>query len=595
MLRDSIHISKQVLFTILSLALLICLASRLTASESVSVKKERELTYVLEPILDKDSLRFRVELSFKGDASGTTKLVLPNRWGGQLNLYKAIQNLQVVSPNAKLVDTDTGEPFVKIITHRPNRMLHIQYDLVQNFAGNPQNETRYRPILQKDYFHLIGHGVWVRPAWDEDKTISVSLEWEKLPKNWKLANSFGANQTRQRFQAAIKDFIHAIYVGGDFRLVSLPVAGKPVYTALRGSWQFSDEAFSNLVRRIVTVEREFWRDHNVPYYLVTLIPLEAPPNVTNSGGTGLTNSFALFFTRDAELNDFKSLLAHEYFHNWNAQKLGRLKEPEQQLYWFSEGFTDYYTYLLLLRGGLISLDEFIQKYNSLIREYYFLPVRTESNERVVKDFWNDGDVQKLPYRRGFLLATNWNALIRTASGGKNSLDDVMRDMFLDAKRSKSELTAELIDKYVSRYSGRSVLPDIQRFVENGELIMPDKNAFGPYIELEIIEEPLFELGLDLDALRTKKIIAGVKEDSAAYRAGLRDRQVVVRRLPIYLGDVTKPVEITIKEGDSERTIKYFPTSRKTVSVPQYKLRSSITDKERDETLRLLGIALSANN
>ena len=551
---------------------------------------QQELKFTLKPVFDGNQLYFRIDLKFRGEADGTTNLILPNRWGGQPKLYQGIKNLTTSSPNAKISDTD--EPHIKIITHRPNQILQIRYELVQDFTGNLRGEIRYRPALQRDFFHLIGHGIWVLPQWNETEPISISLDWEKIPKSWTLAGSFGVNKLHQRFDTTLEGFIHSIFVGGNFRLKSDSIKGKPVNVAIRGKWKFTDEEFADLVRRIIRIERDFWKDYDAPYYLVTLTSLEAPPDVSFSAGTGLTNSFALFYTDDARLDNFKGLLAHEYFHNWNSLKLGRLVEPIQGMFWFSEGFTDYYAYLLLLRSGLISLDEYLQRYNRFIREYYLSPVREAENRKVIQDFWNDDDMHDLPYRRGFLLATNWNALIRNASGGKNSLDDVMLDLFKDAKADKPEITQELIDRYVSRYAGRSILPDIRQYVENGKLIVPDKDAFGSYVQMELVEERLFEPGLDLETLVTKKIIAGVKEDSTAYLAGLRDGQTVVRRLPIYVGDATKPIEITIKDGESEKTIKYFPASRKTFGIPQYKLKSGITEKERAEVLQMLGNALT---
>lgn len=218
-----------------------------------------------------------------------------------------------------------------------------------------------------------------------------------------------------------------------------------------------------------------------------------------------------------------------------------------------------------------------------------------NNQRVLQDFWNDDDVHDLPYRRGFLLATNWNALIRSASDGASSLDNAMLDMLHNAQKERPEITAELIDKYISRYANRSILPDVRRYIEDGELIAPDKQIFGSHVRREMIEVPLFELGLDLETLRNKKVIAGVVDGSAAYRAGLRNGQVVVKRSPIYLGDVTKPIELTIKDGESEKVIKFFPASQNTISVPQFKLRPDITDKERTETLRWLGAVSSSSN
>ena len=577
---------KRLAFMVLSLVLLLCFASASATAQS----RTRELKYTLEPILDKAGLRFRIDLRYRGDATETTRLVLPNRWGGQSRLYQTVRNLRIISPKGRLSDTD--EPHVKLVNHQPNQMLQIQYELVQDFAGNPRGSggrDYYRPILQPEYFHWIGHGAWVYPQWDEHETILVTLEWKNFPRSWTLANSFAVKTKNQRFQATLEEFIHAVFAGGDFRIQSIPVRGKAVYTAVRGSWQFSDPTFAEMVQRIVTVERDFWRDQRAAYYLVTLLPLESSPGSINIGGTGLTNSFANFASTNSEIDRFKHLLAHEYFHNWNSVKLGRLQEPDKLLYWFSEGFTDYYTYLLLLRSGLISLDEYIQRYNSWIREYYLSPVRTANNQRVLQDFWNDDDVHDLPYRRGFLLATNLNALIRSYTAGRNSLDDAMRDMFRAAQGRDRLLTTELIGEHIGGYAGRDVLPDIRRYIDNGETIMPEKNAFGPHIEVEMVGLPLFELGFDLERLLKEKTIAGVVESSAAYRAGLRNGQSVVKRSPISVGDATKPVELTIRTAQGDRTIQYYPATQKTVRVPQFKFRPGFGDRERAETLKWLGV------
>jgi predicted metalloprotease with PDZ domain len=426
------------------------------------------------------------------------------------------------------------------------------------------------PLVQKDYFHWVGHGAWVKPAWGSSARIAVTLEWKNLPKDWSVSNSFGSNRRRQKFVDFLGAFEHAVYTGGDFRILERRVASKPVLVALRGSWKFSDEDFVELVEKIVAVEREFWRDYDYPYYLITLIPLEGPPNALSIGGTGLTNSFATFVTTNAELNDLRFLLAHELFHNWNSPKLGRLPDPEQLSYWISEGFTDYYTYTLLLRAGLFTPGEYAGRYNEMLRAYYLSPARDASNERVLAEFWTDPDVGQLPYWRGALLAMKWDTMIRRATGGRHSLDDVMRDLFEEAKEDRSRpLTAEVLDRHVRRYAGQGILADVARHVTGGEPIPPDPDGLGGGFALREVETAPFDLGLDLEALKSKKEIAGVRPDSAAYAAGLRDGQTVVRRKPIYVGDATKHVEITVSDAEGERTITYLPAGRGGPKVPQY--------------------------
>ena len=55
--------------------------------------------------------------------------------------------------------------------------------------------------------------------------------------------------------------------------------------------------------------------------------------------------------------------AHEHFHTWVGGKIRNDKQEELN-YWWSEGFTDYYSRVLALRSGGLSIEKFIdeQKY-----------------------------------------------------------------------------------------------------------------------------------------------------------------------------------------------------------------------------------------
>jgi len=539
----------------------------------------KKLSYTIEPIRETYSLRLRVEVTFEGDSSGKTKLILPSTWATQSRLYNAIKNIEVLSPDAKL--SDTLEPHIKIIAHAPNQLLRVRYNLVQDSIG-PPSTTRgaaYRPILQVSYFHFMGNA-WVRPDWNENEEISFSLEWKNFPKEWYLANSFGANQNQQDFQIALGTFIRSIYVGGDFRFNTALVNGSPVYIAMRGSWRFADKDFVDLAQKVFLIEREFWNDYNYPHYLVTLLPLDDPQSGTFYGGTALTKSFAGFATKNIKLDDLKPLLAHELFHNWNPAKLGRITLPQQAFYWFTEGFTDYYTYVFLSRANLMTLDEYIRRQNEVLRNYYFSPVRNASGERIQNEFFTSNDISRLPYLRGRILAVNWNAMIKKSTNGKHSFDDVMRDLFREARKDRARvISPEAIAESIEHYTGQDVMPDIKRYIEDGETITPDPNALGQCVEQHIYEIPMFDLGFDLNALSSKKIIAGINADSAAYKAGLREGQTVIRHSQIFFGDSTKRIEITVQENGKQKVISFYPAGANKMRVPQYSIKDNVSDEE----------------
>ena len=536
-----------------------------------------KISYLLEPVSDETGLRFHIELRFTGHESGRTELILPSRSASELNLHEAVQKLEILP--AQITVADTSEPWVKVLTHEPGATIQVRYVLVQDRADALQalRGAGFRPVLQRNYFHWLGNA-WVRPGLDETTPLSFSIEWKNLPPDWVISNTFGAQQQQQQFTANLRAFTSSVFVGGDFRLRSVTVKDQPVRIALRGAWAFTDDEFAALVEKIFLLQRGFWDDFNYPDYFVSLLPLDPLPQGAANSGTGLAQSFATFATPNCTLEDFKYLLAHELFHNWNSRRLGRIREPQELMYWFSEGFTDYYSYRLLWRGGLLTLDEYVAKYNEAVRRYYTSSLRHTPNERVAREFFSSAELSRLTYWRGRLLAANWDALIRTNSGGKHSLDDVMREFYRAG--ANVELNAEIIAAAVQRYAKEDVLPDLKRIIDNGELLTPHNKLFGECAPLLTVEVADFELGFDLDALQAKMRIQNVLPNSAAYRAGLRDGQIVTKRMPIVIGDAGQEVELTIKDGSKEKTIRFLPAANDKTKVPQFKLPNTRNNEQK---------------
>jgi predicted metalloprotease with PDZ domain len=338
---------------------------------------------------------------------------------------------------------------------------------------------------------------------------------------------------------------------------------------MRGDWKFSDEEFFGLVEKIVRAQRSFWNDHDFPYYLITLIP--TGEQCCSYGGTGLTNSFATFISTNTGIDlRMKYLLAHELLHTWIGQKISITDTPDQPealLYWFSEGFTDYYTRELLLRAGLITLDEYIADYNKKIYDYYVSPARNAPNARVPQEFWKDRFVGKLPYQRGDLLAHRWNAGIKTAHEERFSLDDMMRYILGLTKTSGLVVSDTALNRVIQPYLTQEILGDLRKYIEKGETIPLDANALGPEVRLKEVAMGPFDLGFDFDASHAQRRITGVQKNGPAFKAGLRNGQLL-KGMSIYWNDPAKEVEFKIEDNGGEKKIRYLPVGKKS-KIPQY--------------------------
>jgi predicted metalloprotease with PDZ domain len=433
---------------------------------------------------------------------------------------------------------------------------------------------RFRPHLSERYFHFFGHGLFVHPAQDPEAPVDVELTWADMPAGWSLANSFGAGEARQRISTKLDDILSAIYVGGDFRLHRAVVDDRPVQVAVRGEWKFEDGALVDLVQKLVHEERTFWNDHEIPYYLVTLIP---DGGRGSRGGTGVFNAFSAVSTTESTLDGGIDLLfAHELFHTWNGRKI-RLAGHEKLGYWFTEGFTNYYGRLLALRAGALSLERYVEDLDREIERYMLSRVRNEPNERLREAFWSDEGWHMLPYQRGDLLAHNWNAAIRAATGGRASLDDVMRDLLAAARDHGARATVEDIDGLVRKHLPAGILGEVRRYVDDGQTIAPSEGALGPCARLERIDVTEFELGFDRASIEAH-VVRGVVRGSAAERAGLRDGQKL-RGVRAWLGDTSRDVQLDIEDARGRRSIVYAPHGKKQ-AVPQWRLDAAAVARDR---------------
>jgi hypothetical protein len=77
-----------------------------------------------------------------------------------------------------------------------------------------------------------------------------------------------------------------------------------------------DLSKSGLIRRIVTLERDWFRDYDQPFYHVTILPRGGI-----IAGTANDNFFVCFAKHDISREELYVLLAHEMFHTWLPNRL----------------------------------------------------------------------------------------------------------------------------------------------------------------------------------------------------------------------------------------------------------------------------------
>jgi predicted metalloprotease with PDZ domain len=143
---------------------------------------------------------------------------------------------------------------------------------------------------------------------------------------------------------------------------------------------------------------------------------------------------------------FLGLCSHEYVHAWHVKRIKpqaflryRLDvENYTRLLWIFEGFTSYYDDLMLVRSGVISVQDYLTALASTISQVLRTPGRLrQSLAESSFDAWvkyyrqdeNSPNAIVSYYAKGALVGLALDCLIRAKTAGTRSLDDVMRLMW----------------------------------------------------------------------------------------------------------------------------------------------------------------------
>lgn len=544
---------------------LLAVIAAVAALGTLGAARQDPVEYSLAPVFEGEALKaVAIEARFRGEADGETRVRLPDSWGGQTKLYEHLSPIAVQGGELTM-----ESPGVAVIRHKKRARITLSYQVGSGYAGEPPDASPYRPIIRPTWFNLLGEAIFVEP--EDQYQAPARFQWRDWPKSWTIASDLDHGKQRR---LRVGDVMQSISVGGpDFHIVSRPIEGGVVRLAMRGEWDFTPDRFADLVSSVLDAQRKFWGDMKGPYF-VTLIPIDGGGVVSSIGGTGRGDAFAMFATPNATDDALRYVIAHEHIHTWVPRALGRMPRGEEAgSYWFSEGFTDFYTYRTLLRTGVWSLEEFAKYANESIAAYDASPVRAEPNSRIVEDFWNDPYVDKLPYQRGMLLAFHWDARIREATNGAKDLDDVIFLMrrWREAAKTVDEVAyvRDGFAKATKEIAGLDITQDLARYVDAGEPVVLPADLFGTCARIVTENRRTFDRGWDPEATgKAGNRITGLKPDSPAYAAGLRDGMQVVRREAGVVGDARVEYGLRVQAGDGERLIRFMPEGKGTFSQRQ---------------------------
>lgn len=364
--------------------------------------------------------------------------------------------------------------------------------------------------------------------------------------DWKVATGMEPAGAPRTFRApTYHELVDAPVLVGALDVDSSTVAGKPFRIATYPAGSVAGaarEAMWAAVRRMVPPQAAVFGE--VPWDHYTLLQVASE---TFEGGSGLehANSHLDVVTAQAAGSPFlNSLYSHEIFHAWNVKRL-RPRDlwpyrydtwQPTPLLWISEGITDYYADLALLRGGVVDSAAFLAAVTEKMQEVQQAP--PTSLEDASLSTWTkpqDGSGY-LYYPKGALAGLALDIILRDATDNRASLDLVMRQGYEQAYKRGEGFTDAQWWGLVTKAGGAAAtrLADFNaRYVDQP----------GPYPWAEWL--PLAGLRYAADTARDARLgisaandsgavrITAVEAGSAAARGGVQPGDVLLA-----IGDVT---------------------------------------------------------
>lgn len=475
--------------------------------------------------------------------------------------------------------------------------VRFEYTLFANRGDGTYSQ------VDESHAHLNIPATFAWPRNYEHRPVEVTFH---LPENsgWKVATQMehkvGSTYRAPDFQY----FMDSPVEIADFHLREEMLDGQNIRLALHtpATDEEVDTYFAK-VMAIVKAQRDVFGelpefDYGTYTFLSCYMPNASGDGMEHRNSTIVTSSKPL----DRPLGETSlGTVSHEFVHAWNVERIRPASlEPfdfeEANMsgeLWFAEGFTSYYTGLMLHRAGIRTAEQYVEGLagglNYVINSpgrRYFNPIEMSYQAPFVDaarsvDPQNKGNTFVSYYTYGSVLGLALDLSLRSSGDGLN-LDDFMKEMW--KKYGKTEIPYsvrdiqetlagyagdEFADSFFNSYIFDSKVPDYKGLFENAGLVFekarPGNAVLGNnlrynsdgYWELQSaarVGSPLYRAGIESgDRIMS---IAGVQASEqndaddilAAYKPGDKVEVMLLRR-----GEELKR-EVTLSEDPSVRTV-----------------------------------------
>jgi predicted metalloprotease with PDZ domain len=387
-----------------------------------------------------------------------------------------------------------------------------------------------------DFLLVNGTNVFPHPVgqgFDFPATVTVRTQ-----PGWLVVTSMhpaGAPNTYQ--EKSYHDLVDMPFFIGRVDLDSMQIAGKWTRLASYPAGQFQGEARRMLwdqMAKAIPAESAVFGETPWDTYS-TMVIFDS----SYGGGSALEHQAShvgIYNPQFMGTPILASITAHEIFHAWNVKRLRpadmvpyRYEQPQPTPWlWVSEGITDYYADLALVRPGIVDSAVFLNVTGGKIENVASVPpVALEDASLSTWIHPKDGTAY-IYYPKGSLAGLLLDIQIRDASDNRRSLDDVLRELYRATYKHGRGFTGQDWWPAVSRAAGGRSFDEFYARYVDGRDPYPYASIFalaGIRYAVDTIRLP--RLGISSASDSTGDHVTEVVPGSVAAAAGVQKGDVLV--------------------------------------------------------------------
>ena len=509
-----------------------------------------------------------IEVNFPEVEEDTLVVRMSRTSPGRYALHEFAKNVYGVSAtdsSGKPLEITRPDPYSWAISGHDGT-INLEYTLFGNRADGTYTQ------IDETHAHLNIPATFMFSESLKERPVEVTFETSHHPE-WKIATQLKKLDDDTFFAPDLYYFMDSPTEISDFDVREFIVDGQKIKFVLHhpGTDAEFDQYFEK-VKKIVKEQKTVFGelpkfDYGEYIFLADYMPNVSGDGMEHRNSTILTSVESL---GEGGMEGNIGTVSHEFFHAWNVERIRpEALEPfdfteanMSGLLWFAEGFTSYYTPLTLVRGGIITPEEYIESVNRTFNYVWTSPGRQYFNpiEMSYQAPFVDAATSVDPVNREntFISYYSYGSVLGLALDLKLrqkdlNLDDFMKRMW--EKYGEPEVPYDLddLESTLAEYAGEDFAEEFfENYIYNSK--MPDYEKLFSTVGLNLnrASENAF-FGASVRGGEENVVISGnPSKDGPAYKAGFSagDKILSVNGTAIGSGDAWEEQLKKFAPGDT---------------------------------------------